>query len=117
MMRMKTVLAALGLLALAGGAMAQTDVIAERRAGLKRMGGHMEAIKPVVEASARAAARWAGSVPARVPQKTATERICWGIGLSGRCGILPRIGAGRRLGKAIIAARNERDGRTALASR
>ena len=49
-MRMKTVLAALGLLALAGGAMAQTDVIAERRAGLKRMGGHMEAIKPVVEA-------------------------------------------------------------------
>jgi cytochrome c556 len=50
MMRMKTVLAALGLMALAGTAMAQTDVIAERRAGLKRMGGHMEAIKPVVEA-------------------------------------------------------------------
>ena len=49
-MRMTTVLAALGLMALAGGAMAQTDVIAERRAGLKRMGGHMEAIKPVVEA-------------------------------------------------------------------
>jgi len=38
------------MLVLAGGAMAQTDVIAERRAGLKRMGGHMEAIKPVVEA-------------------------------------------------------------------
>ncbi|MFC7472866.1 c-type cytochrome [Dankookia sp. GCM10030260] len=50
MLRMKTVLAAFGLMALAGTAMAQGDVIAERRAGLKRMGGHMEAIKPVVEA-------------------------------------------------------------------
>lgn len=44
-------LAALGLLALAGTALAQPagDVIAARRAGLKRMGGHMEAMKPVVE--------------------------------------------------------------------
>ena len=50
MIRMKTVLAALGVMALAGTAMAQGDVISERRAGLKRMGGHMEAIKPVVEA-------------------------------------------------------------------
>src|SRR6478609_6281453 len=49
MTRLKTVLATLGLLALAGGAMAQGDVIAERRAGLKRMGGHMEGIKPVVD--------------------------------------------------------------------
>src|SRR4051794_39121852 len=49
-MRMKTMVAALGLLALAGTAFAQGDVIAERRAGLKRMGGHMEAMKPVVEA-------------------------------------------------------------------
>ena len=46
---MKTALAALGLLALAGGAFAQGDVIAQRRAGLKRMGGHMEAMKPVVD--------------------------------------------------------------------
>ena len=49
-MHMRTVLAALGLLALAGSALAQGDVIAERRAGLKRMGGHMEAMKPVAEA-------------------------------------------------------------------
>jgi cytochrome c556 len=49
-MRIKTMLAALGVMALAGTAMAQGDVIVERRAGLKRMGGHMEAIKPVVEA-------------------------------------------------------------------
>jgi cytochrome c556 len=49
-MRIKTMLAALGLMAVAGTAVAQGDVIAERRAGLKRMGGHMEAIKPVVEA-------------------------------------------------------------------
>src|SRR3954454_11185494 len=47
---MKSMLAALGLVALAGTALAQAEVIAERRAGLKRMGGHMEAIKPVVEA-------------------------------------------------------------------
>jgi cytochrome c556 len=50
MIRMKSMLAALGLVALAGTALAQAEVIAERRAGLKRMGGHMEAMKPVVEA-------------------------------------------------------------------
>jgi cytochrome c556 len=50
MMRMTTVLATLGLMALAGTALAQGDVIAERRAGLKRMGSHMEAMKPVAEA-------------------------------------------------------------------
>jgi cytochrome c556 len=48
--RMKAVLVAFGLLAMAGTAIAQGDVIAERRAGLKRMGGHMEAMKPVVDA-------------------------------------------------------------------
>ncbi|TCZ65930.1 c-type cytochrome [Roseicella aquatilis] len=42
-------LAALALVALAGTALAQGDVIAERRAGLKRMGGHMEAMKAVVD--------------------------------------------------------------------
>ena len=46
---MKSLLAALGLAALAGTAFAQGDVIAERRAGLKRMGGHMEAMKPVAD--------------------------------------------------------------------
>lgn len=53
MIRMKRVLAVLGLAALAGTALAQGvtfgDVIAERRAGLKRMGSHMEAMKAVVE--------------------------------------------------------------------
>ena len=41
--------AALGILAMAGTALAQGDVIAQRRAGLKRMGGHMEAMKAAVE--------------------------------------------------------------------
>jgi cytochrome c556 len=50
MIRVKTLVAALGLVALTGTALAQGDVIAERRAGLKRMGGHMEAFKPVAEA-------------------------------------------------------------------
>jgi cytochrome c556 len=60
MIRRTTMLAALGLLALAGAALAQgvaqggaagtAEVIAQRRAGLKRMGQHMEAMKPVVEA-------------------------------------------------------------------
>ncbi|WP_158292435.1 c-type cytochrome [Paracraurococcus ruber] len=40
---------AIGLAAMAGAAFAQGDVIAERRAGLKRMGGHMEAMKPVAD--------------------------------------------------------------------
>lgn len=44
-------LAGIALLVLGGtAAFAQTDVITERRAGLKRMGGHMEAMKPVAEA-------------------------------------------------------------------
>jgi cytochrome c556 len=71
MMRMKTVLVALGLLALAGTAMAQGNVIAERRAGLKRMGGHMEAIKPVVEAK--------GDVKALEPR--IDDMIVWYQGL------------------------------------
>ena len=41
---------ALGIMAMTGTALAQGDVIAERRAGLKRMGGHMEAFKPVADA-------------------------------------------------------------------
>jgi cytochrome c556 len=47
-------LAALAIVAIGGAAFAQVaapaaTVIAERRAGLKRMGEHMEAMKPVVE--------------------------------------------------------------------
>ncbi|MDB5372193.1 MAG: hypothetical protein JWP04_835 [Belnapia sp.] len=49
-MKMRIWIAALGMMALAGTALAQGDVIAERRAGLKRMGAHMEAIKPVADA-------------------------------------------------------------------
>ena len=49
-MKMRIWIAALGMAALAGTAFAQGDVIAERRAGLKRMGGHMDAFKPVAEA-------------------------------------------------------------------
>ena len=49
-MTWRMVVTALALVALAGTAMAQGDAIAERRAGLKRMGGHMDAIKPVAEA-------------------------------------------------------------------
>jgi cytochrome c556 len=47
--------AALGMVAVAGTALAQVgpmgDVIAQRRAGLKRMGGHMDAMKAVVDSS------------------------------------------------------------------
>jgi cytochrome c556 len=49
-MKWRMVVSALALMALAGTALAQGDVIAERRAGLKRMGAHMDAIKPVAEA-------------------------------------------------------------------
>jgi cytochrome c556 len=49
-MNWRMVMPALAVLALTGTALAQGDVIAERRAGLKRMGAHMDAIKPVSEA-------------------------------------------------------------------
>ncbi|WP_043359896.1 cytochrome c [Belnapia sp. F-4-1] len=49
-MAWRMMMSALALLALGGTALAQGDVIAERRAGLKRMGAHMDAIKPVAEA-------------------------------------------------------------------
>lgn len=68
-MRMRILVAVLGLAA-AGGAVlghtafaqgnpAQGEVITERRAGLKRMGQHMEAMKPVAESRADAS----GTVP------------------------------------------------------
>ncbi|MBV1797397.1 cytochrome c [Siccirubricoccus sp. G192] len=47
-MRMRIWVAALGIVALAGTALAQGDVIAQRREGLKRMGGHMDAMKGLV---------------------------------------------------------------------
>ena len=74
-------LAALGLLALGGTALAQGDVIAERRAGLKRMGGHMEAMKPVVEAKGDVKAlepriddmiAWFGGLPTLFPAGSGT---------------------------------------------
>lgn len=46
---MRAALVALGLLSLAGGAFAQADVIAERRAAFDRAGTHFEAIKAMVD--------------------------------------------------------------------
>jgi len=48
-MRLKAWMAVFGLLAMAGTALAQGNVIAERRAGLKRMGEHMEQMKFAVD--------------------------------------------------------------------
>src|SRR4051794_38366453 len=67
--------------------------------------------------SACAAARWEGSVPARVPQKTATERICWGMRLSEGCRILPWIGGGPQACQVKILWRNERRPLLALSRR
>jgi cytochrome c556 len=81
MTRMKTVLVALGLVVLAGTAMAQGNVIAERREGLKRMGGHMEAMKPVVDARGDVKAlepriddmiAWFRTMPTRFPAGSGT---------------------------------------------
>jgi cytochrome c556 len=49
-MGVRTWVAALAVTAVAGTALAQANVIAERRAGLKRMGEHMEAMKPIADA-------------------------------------------------------------------
>ncbi len=49
-MTWRMAVSALVFMALAGTALAQGDAIAERRAGLKRMGAHMDAIKPVADA-------------------------------------------------------------------
>ena len=49
-MRIRMWAAALALAAVGGTALAQTNMIAERRAGLKRMGEHMEAMKPIADA-------------------------------------------------------------------
>lgn len=49
-MRLRIGLATLlGLLAIGGMAFAQADVIAQRRAGLKRMGEHMESMKAIID--------------------------------------------------------------------
>jgi cytochrome c556 len=48
-MRLGLWMAALGVVAMAGTAFAQGDIVAQRRAGLKRMGEHMQAMKAVVE--------------------------------------------------------------------
>ncbi|WP_149540776.1 c-type cytochrome [Siccirubricoccus phaeus] len=59
-MRIRHWVAVLALTGLAGTALAQGNVIAERREGLKRMGAHMEAMKPVADAR--------GDVRALVPR-------------------------------------------------
>jgi cytochrome c556 len=80
-MKMRIWIAALGMAALAGTAFAQGDVIAERRAGLKRMGGHMDAFKPVAEARGDVRAleprvddmiAWFRSMPSRFPEGSNT---------------------------------------------
>lgn len=85
-MKLRIWVAVLGLVVLAGTALthtalAQADVIAERRAGLKRMGGHMEAFKPVAEAGGdvRALAprvddmiAWFRTMPAHFPAGSGT---------------------------------------------
>jgi len=67
---------ALGAATLAGTAFAQGDVIAERRAGLKRMGEHMQAMKAVVDnrgdvrpltATVDDMIAWYQSLPGRFP--------------------------------------------------
>jgi cytochrome c556 len=70
-MRLKIWIAALGVVAIGGTAMAQGDVIAQRRAGLKRMGEHMEAMKPIVDA--------AGDVKPLVPKLD--DMIAWYKGM------------------------------------
>ncbi len=57
-----TVAAGLGM---AGGAFAQGDVIAERRAGLRQMGQHMEAIGGIMQSRGDQ-----GQIAARVDQMT-----------------------------------------------
>jgi cytochrome c556 len=85
-MKLRIWVALLGMVALAGTALthtavAQGDVIAERRAALKRMGGHMEAFKPVADArgDVRALApridemiAWFRTMPAHFPAGTGT---------------------------------------------
>jgi cytochrome c556 len=74
-MRAAVIALALGAAtALAGTAFAQGDVIAERRAGLKRMGEHMQAMKAVVDNR--------GDV--RPLAATVDEMIAWYQSLPGR---------------------------------
>lgn len=46
---MRRLVAVLAFTCLAGGAVAQGDVITQRQEGLKRMGAHLEAIKPIAD--------------------------------------------------------------------
>ncbi len=76
-MRVSLMAMALGAATLAGtAALAQGDVIAERRAGFKRMGEHMQAMKAVVDnkgdvrpltATIDDMVAWYRSVPGRFP--------------------------------------------------
>jgi cytochrome c556 len=74
---------------LAGSALAQGDVVAERRAGLRQMGQHMEAIGGIVQSrgdQAGIAARvdqmtpFFQSLPNRVPAGSLTPPVAQGTG-------------------------------------
>ena len=100
-MKIRLWIAAFGLVALAGTAFAQVasapgDVIAERRAGLKRMGQHMEAMKPVAEAR--------GDVRALTPR--IDDMIAWYRGLPA---LFPE-GSGTGDTKALPAIWSDRAG-------
>ena len=94
------VLLALGT---AGGALAQGDVIAERRAGLRQMGQHMEAIAAVVQNrgdQAQIVGRvdqmipWFQSMPNRFPANSLTPPVAQGTG-DGQTRALAAIEANR----------------------
>jgi cytochrome c556 len=66
-MRISLVVLTLGAATLAGTAFAQSDVIAQRRTGMKRMAEHMQAM--------RAVAQGGGDVRAQVPR--VEDMIAW----------------------------------------
>ncbi|MGG5812005.1 c-type cytochrome [Falsiroseomonas sp. CW058] len=99
------ILAAAAVLAVggAGAALAQGDVIAERRAGLRQMGQHMEAIAAIVQNrgdQAQIAARvdqmvpFYQSLPNRFPTPSLTPPVAQGTG-EGQTRALAAIEANR----------------------
>jgi cytochrome c556 len=86
--------AAVAVVLAAGTALAQGDVIAERRAGLKRMGEHMQAMKAVVD----------GRGDVRPLTATVDDMIAWYRSLPGR---FP-LGSDRGDTRALPAMRTEK---------
>jgi cytochrome c556 len=110
-----TVVAGVGA---AGAAMAQGDVIAERRAGFRQMGQHMEAIAGIVQSrgdQAQIGARvdqmiaFYTSLPNRVPAPSLTPPVAQGTG-EGQTRALAAIEANRAdfgtRSQAMIASLN-----------